>query len=137
MLSGPVPADSSDGRSATDRLIGLVLDSGIEVFHDPDQHGWASIRIDGHFENHPIRSRHFQLFLLRTYYRETVQFLERRRSTRHMTCSRLEPCSTASRLRFISAPPSMRASCTWISAIERGEQSKSVAKAGEYSHGHQ
>src|SRR5215472_772830 len=73
MLSGPVPADSSDGRSAADRLIGLVLDSGIEVFHDPDQHGWASIRVDGHFENHLIRSRHFQLFLLRTYYRETGQ----------------------------------------------------------------
>ena len=48
-----------------------MLDSGIEFFHDPDQHGWASIRVDGHFENHPVRSRPFQLFLLRTYYRET------------------------------------------------------------------
>src|SRR5215472_6466776 len=73
MLSGPVPADSSDGRSNADRLIGIMLDSGIEVFHDPDQHGWASVRVDGHFENHPIRSRHFQLFLLRTYYRATGQ----------------------------------------------------------------
>ncbi len=51
--------------------IGLVLESGIEFFHDPDQHGWASIRVDGHWENHPIRSRPFQLFLLRTYYQET------------------------------------------------------------------
>ena len=48
-----------------------MLETGIEFFHDPDQHGWASIRIDGHWENHPIRSRPFQLFLLRTYYRET------------------------------------------------------------------
>src|SRR5207248_10593732 len=30
-----------------------------------------SIRIDGHWENHPIRSRSFQLFMLRTYYRES------------------------------------------------------------------
>ncbi|MGA7871110.1 MAG: hypothetical protein WCA22_09440 [Candidatus Binatus sp.] len=71
MLGGPVPVEHGDGGSAADRLIGLVLESGIEFFHDPDQHGWACVRVDGHFENHPIRSRHFQLFLLRTYYRET------------------------------------------------------------------
>src|SRR5260370_28919007 len=71
MLGAPVPMDHYDGESTADRLIGLVLDSGIELFHDPDQRGWASIRIDGHFENRPIRSRPFQLFLLRTYYQET------------------------------------------------------------------
>src|SRR5215472_10934760 len=70
MLGGPLPSDIGGG-SAADRLIGLVLDSGIEFFHDPDQHGWASVRVDGHFENHPVRSRPFLLFLLRTYYRET------------------------------------------------------------------
>jgi hypothetical protein len=66
MLDEPVPTDHSEGGSASDRLIGLVLNSGIEFFHDPDQHGWAVIRVDGHWENHPIRSRPFQLFLLRT-----------------------------------------------------------------------
>jgi hypothetical protein len=71
MLGEPLSADGGDGGSAADVLIGLVLETGIELFHDPDQHGWASIRIDGHWENHPIRSRPFQLFLLRTYYRET------------------------------------------------------------------
>ena len=71
MLSAPVSMDHGDGESAADRLIGLVLESGIELFHDPDQHGWASIRVDGHWENRPVRSRPFQLFLLRTYYKET------------------------------------------------------------------
>ena len=71
MLGGPVPLDHGDGGSAADRLTGLVLETGIEFFHDPDQHGWASVRVDGHWQNHPIRSRPFQLFLLRTYYRET------------------------------------------------------------------
>jgi len=71
MLGAPVSMDTGDGESAADRLIGLVLDSGIELFHDPDQHGWASFRVDGHFENRPVRSRPFQLFLLRTYYQET------------------------------------------------------------------
>ena len=71
MLGEPLSVDHGDGGSAADVLIGLVLETGIEFFHDPDQHGWASIRVDGHWENHPIRSRPFQLFLLRTYYRET------------------------------------------------------------------
>ena len=71
MLGEPVPIDHGEGGCAADRLIGLVLESGTEFFHDPDQHGWACIRVDGHWENHPIRSRPFQLFLLRTYYRET------------------------------------------------------------------
>ena len=73
MLSDPIPADSAFGYTAADRLIGLTLDSGIELFHDPDQRCWACIRVDGHFENHSIRSRPFQLFLLRTYYRDTGQ----------------------------------------------------------------
>ena len=68
-----MPLHNGDGGSAADRLIELVLESGIEFFHDPDQRGWASMRVDGHWENHPIRSLPFQLFLLRTYYRETGQ----------------------------------------------------------------
>ena len=71
MLGEPLSLDHGDGGSAADRLIGLVLETGIEFFHDPGQHGWACVRVDGHWQNHPIRSRPFQLFLLRTYYRET------------------------------------------------------------------
>jgi hypothetical protein len=71
MLSEPLSTDHGDSRSASDRLIALVLETGIEFFHDPDQHGWASIRVDGHWENHRIHSRPFQLLLLRIYYRET------------------------------------------------------------------
>jgi hypothetical protein len=71
MLGEPVSMDRGGGGSAADRLIGLVLESGTEFFHDPDQRGWACIRVDGHWENHPIRSRPFQLYLLRTYYQET------------------------------------------------------------------
>src|SRR5689334_14479954 len=62
---------NGDRGCAADQLIGLVLESGIEFFHDPEQHGWVSIQVDGHWENHPVRSRPFQLFLLRTYYRST------------------------------------------------------------------
>ena len=56
MLGEPMTKDSDDQVSPADRLISLVLEAGIELFHDPDQHGWASILVDGHWENHAIRS---------------------------------------------------------------------------------
>ena len=71
MLREPARSEDPEWQSKADRLIGLALDAGIELFHDPDQHGWASVRVDGHWENYPIRSRAFQLFLLRIYYRDT------------------------------------------------------------------
>ena len=70
MLNEPVRADP-EWESKADRLIRLAVGTGLELFHDPDQQGWASVRVDGHWENYPARSRAFQLFLLRVYYRET------------------------------------------------------------------
>jgi hypothetical protein len=70
MLNEPVRADP-EWESKADRLIRLALGTGFELFHDPDQQGWASTRVDGHWENHLVRSRAFQLFLLHLYYRET------------------------------------------------------------------
>ena len=78
MLGEPVRIDDGDWESTAARLIRLALAIGIEFFHDPDQHGWASIRVDDHWENHPIRSRAFQLFLLRSYYSETGESPEAR-----------------------------------------------------------
>jgi hypothetical protein len=71
MLNEPLSKDHGDSGSAADRLIALVFETGIEFFHDLDQRAWASIRVEGHWENYRIRSRPFQLFLLGTYYRNT------------------------------------------------------------------
>src|SRR5438445_13692974 len=68
MLCQPARIEDLEWQSKADRLIGLALDAGLELFHDPDQQGWASIRVDTHWENYPIRARGFQLFLLRIYY---------------------------------------------------------------------
>jgi len=68
MLHQPVRAEDPEWESKADRLIRLAVGTGLELFHDPDQQGWVSIRVDGHWENHPVRSRAFQLFLLRLYY---------------------------------------------------------------------
>jgi hypothetical protein len=71
MLGAAVAANHCELESNADRLIRLVFETRPEFFHDPDQYGWASIRVDGHWENHPIHSRAFKLFLLRTFYRKT------------------------------------------------------------------
>ena len=71
MLCQPARIEDLEWQSKADRLIGLALDAGLELFHDPDQQGWASVRVDTHWENYPIRARAFQLFLLRIYYLDT------------------------------------------------------------------
>src|SRR5271156_2417196 len=71
LLREPARIEDSEWESKADRLIGLALDAGLDLFHDPDQQGWAAVRVGGHWENYPIRSRNFQLFLLRTYYEVT------------------------------------------------------------------
>jgi hypothetical protein len=67
MLSEPARADDAEFSKA-DFLVRLCLRAGVELFHDPDQHGWASVRVGQHWENYPLRSRAFYLFMLRTYY---------------------------------------------------------------------
>jgi len=71
MLREPARSEDSVWMSKADRLIGLALDAELNLFHDPDQQGWASVRVGGHCENHSIRSRDFRLFLLRNYYEDT------------------------------------------------------------------
>ena len=71
MLRQPMHVEDPEWESKADRLIRLALGTGLDLFHDPDQQGWASVSVDGHCENHPVRSRAFQLFLLRLYYRDT------------------------------------------------------------------
>src|SRR6201997_5385844 len=71
MLRQPTGSEDPEWQSKADRLIGLALDAGLGLFHDPDQQGWASVRVETHWENYPIRARAFQLFLLRIYYLHT------------------------------------------------------------------
>jgi hypothetical protein len=71
MLCEPPRIDGGGWESNASRLIALTLRSGIEFFHDPEQHGWASVQVDEHWENYPLRSRAFYLFLLRIFYRDT------------------------------------------------------------------
>ena len=48
-------------------MVGSSLDRATKPFDDPDQQGWASVRVDT-LGRTTICARAFQLFLLRTYY---------------------------------------------------------------------
>ena len=71
LLREPARLDDPNWESKAARLIRLALATGLELFHDPDQQGWAAVRVGSHWENHPLRSRDFRLFLLRIYYADT------------------------------------------------------------------
>ncbi len=70
MLCEPTRTNDAEFSKAL-VLVRLCIRAGIELFHDPDQHGWASVRVEQHWENYPLRSRAFHLFMLRTYYLDT------------------------------------------------------------------
>src|ERR1700722_407047 len=107
MLREPARSEDPDWESKATRLIRLALATGLELFHDPDQQGWASIHIGGHWEHHSLRSRDFRLFLLRIYYRDTNESPGIRPSARSPSCARRARCLTAK---------SVPSTCAWPSA---------------------
>ena len=130
MLRQPARREDLEWQSKADRLIGLALDAGLELFHDPEQQGWASVRVDTHWENYPIRARAFQLFLLRIYYLDTGESPGLRRSAPRRSCSRRERCLTDKSVRSICAWPNTGAGSTLTSAIVPGGRSRSIMRAG-------
>jgi hypothetical protein len=52
------------------QLVKLAEDAGVELWHDPEETGYASIPVGDHVEHWPIRSRSFRLWLRRRFYEE-------------------------------------------------------------------
>ncbi len=60
------PSAGTTGRSQATQLVALC--GGIELFHDEDGRGYASIAVNGHRENWPVHSKCFKDWLSRQYY---------------------------------------------------------------------
>jgi hypothetical protein len=60
--------DEKDPTSV-ERLVALCNEA--EFFHAPDSTGFATVRIDNHRENWPLKSARFKQWLSRRYYQET------------------------------------------------------------------
>jgi hypothetical protein len=55
--------------SQATRLVELVHEAGIELFHTPDGDAYGSIPVDGHLETYPLKVRGFRRRLSRLFYR--------------------------------------------------------------------
>ena len=68
--SSPAPnASSCRQPTQSETLIGYV--DKAELFHDANGNGYASIKVDGHLENWPLKSRRFGQWLLKCFYCDT------------------------------------------------------------------
>jgi 5S rRNA maturation endonuclease (ribonuclease M5)/SAM-dependent methyltransferase len=51
-------------------LVKIAKEAGVDLWHDPDGNGYATIPVADHVEHWPVRSRSFRLWLRRRYYEE-------------------------------------------------------------------
>jgi hypothetical protein len=58
------------GQDPTQADILLDLAEAADLFHTPDEIGFADLEVDGHRETWPIRSRGFRRWLARRYFEE-------------------------------------------------------------------
>ena len=131
LLQEPARSEDPEWESKAARMIRLALATGLELFHDPDQQGWAAVRVGSHWENYPLRSRDFRLFLLRIYYVDTL--------SRALGGQALRVATELFEARALfdgeEYPVHLRvAECgggsTSTSAIAPGERSRSMMRAG-------
>ena len=62
------------GRKIADRVVELVKEAGVELFHDENRIAYGVIEVDGHTETHRVKSREFSLYVRSLFHRkeETV-----------------------------------------------------------------
>jgi len=65
---GGEDADEPRRRQA-DQLLDLIAE--IELWHSPDRDPYATVPVKGHFENWPVRSKGFRLWLAEQFFRHT------------------------------------------------------------------
>jgi len=66
-----VPHRGTRDNSQASQLVQLA--DAIELFHDPEGHPYATVEIDGHFENWSLRRKGFKDWLAREFYRQHEQ----------------------------------------------------------------
>lgn len=62
------PSSDNGGPSKADEVVELVLDSGAELFHTPDGKLYATVPVENHQENWPLRSTGFKLWVQSVYF---------------------------------------------------------------------
>ncbi|MGH7486406.1 MAG: hypothetical protein ACREMY_12535, partial [bacterium] len=68
---GSTPSSGGRGPSQATVLVGLALDAGIELFHNPASEPFATLPIDGRKETWPLKSKVVKRWLQRLFYEST------------------------------------------------------------------
>lgn len=61
-------SERSDSVGTT--LVKLALDKGLELWHDRERNPWATLRVNGHVEHHPLKTKAIRRYLAHLYYQE-------------------------------------------------------------------
>ena len=59
-----------DTKSASTKLVEFVSSSNSELWHSPEQDAFITIEVNGHWENHPLRTKHIRQWLSKQFYEE-------------------------------------------------------------------
>ena len=65
---GATPAAAPSGDDGPQRDLLFDLLEGAELWHDPDREAFATVPVNGHFENMAVRERGFRLWLVGAFY---------------------------------------------------------------------
>lgn len=61
---------TAEQESVGTKLVKLALDNNLELWHDLEGNPWATLRVNGHAEHHPLKTKAIQLYLTHLFYRE-------------------------------------------------------------------
>lgn len=63
--------DQRRKESVATQLVNLALAAGIELWHDPDKNPWATLKLEGHIEHHPLKTKAVKRYLQGLYFEKT------------------------------------------------------------------
>lgn len=61
----------AEQESVGTQLVKLALESGLELWHDPEGRAWATLDLGTHREHHPLRTKALRTHLAGLYYNST------------------------------------------------------------------
>lgn len=61
---------AAEQDSTATQLVKLALGSGLALWHDPEGNPWATLRVNGHAEHHPLKTKAVRRFLAQLFYTE-------------------------------------------------------------------
>ena len=115
-----VDEDATGGRPSQATQIGDMALQAVSLWHSDEGDPFATMEVNGHRENCPLRSREFRNYLDFSFYRAHKKNRTLRRVRLPSIRFRVWPSSKASNIRYIPASPRKAATFTSIWVMPAG-----------------